>query len=59
MQETARRKQLLATIGKLQEKERYDLAHELHDNVNVLTTCKLLLDHEVRRRNSAGVQNAT
>lgn len=35
-----------------QEKERVEIANELHDNVNqILATCKLLLEHEIHGQN--------
>jgi PAS domain S-box-containing protein len=47
-QEKQKRKQLIAAVLQAQEKERSEIAHELHDNINqILTTCKLLLEQEV------------
>lgn len=47
MQEGARRDQLISAVVEAQEKERQEIAVELHDNVNqILTTCKLLLEQE-------------
>ena len=37
--------EILKAIIDAQEKERYEISHELHDNVSqILTTCKLLLE---------------
>lgn len=47
LQENIKRKELISAVLDTQEKERYDIAVELHDNVNqILTTCKLLLEQE-------------
>ena len=47
MQEEARRRQLISAVVEAQEKERQEIAVELHDNVNqILTTCKLLMEQE-------------
>ncbi len=48
-QETERKKQLLAAVLEAQEKERQEIAYELHDNINqILTSCKLLLEQELQ-----------
>lgn len=46
--EKEKRKQIVSAVIEAQEKERKEIAYELHDNVNqILTTCKLLLEGEV------------
>lgn len=52
--EETKRQQLVAAVLEGQEKERRELAHELHDNVNqILTTCKLLLEQELTSGNAS------
>jgi len=44
-EEQRKKEELMQAIIHAQEKERYEISHELHDNVNqILTTCKLLLE---------------
>ncbi|HET9826844.1 MAG TPA: PAS domain-containing protein [Chitinophagaceae bacterium] len=44
-EEQRRKAEIMKAIIDAQEKERYEISHELHDNVSqILTTCKLLLD---------------
>ena len=51
IQESERRKQILAAILEAQENERREIAHELHDNVNqILVTCKILLESELKKQ---------
>ncbi|HVG12508.1 MAG TPA: PAS domain S-box protein [Flavisolibacter sp.] len=48
-QEAEKRKQLISAVLEAQEKERQEIAYELHDNVNqILTSCKLLLEQELQ-----------
>ncbi len=43
--EEIKKKEIMDAIINAQEKERYEISHELHDNVSqVLTTCKLLME---------------
>jgi len=43
--EEIKKKEIMNAIINAQEKERYEISHELHDNVSqVLTTCKLLME---------------
>ena len=50
VQESEKRKQILAAVLEAQENERHDIAYELHDNVNqILTTCKILLESEIKK----------
>jgi PAS domain S-box-containing protein len=54
MQEEEKRRQLVSAVIEAQEKERQEIAAELHDNVNqVLTTCKLLMEQEVYNGNTS------
>lgn len=54
MQEEIKRQQLISAVIDAQEKERNEIAVELHDNVNqLLTTCKLLLEQEVHNGNAS------
>lgn len=54
MQEEIKRQQLISAVIDAQEKERSEIAVELHDNVNqLLTTCKLLLEQEVHDGNAS------
>jgi PAS domain S-box-containing protein len=51
VQESEKRKQILAAVLEAQENERHDIAYELHDNVNqILTTCKILLESEIQKQ---------
>jgi len=44
-EEQKKKEEIMQAIINAQEKERYEISHELHDNVNqILTTCKLLLE---------------
>ena len=44
-EEERKKEEIMQAIIKAQEKERYEISHELHDNVNqILTTAKLLLE---------------
>ncbi|ANE49236.1 PAS domain S-box protein [Flavisolibacter tropicus] len=44
-QEKNRQREIVKAVIDAQEKERHEIAHELHDNVNqLLTTCKLQLE---------------
>ena len=53
-QESEKRKLILAAVLEAQENERYEIAHELHDNVNqILTTCKILLENELKKEDSS------
>jgi PAS domain S-box-containing protein len=58
-QEAEKRKQLISAVLDAQEKERQEIAYELHDNVNqILTSCKLLLEQELQEgKGSAYVSN--
>ncbi|MGN6165962.1 MAG: PAS domain S-box protein [Flavisolibacter sp.] len=54
MQEQTKRQQLVSAVVDAQEKERKEIAAELHDNVNqILTTCKLLLEQEIYTGNQS------
>jgi len=54
MQEETKRQQLVSAVIDAQEKERHEIAVELHDNVNqILTTCKLLLEQEAHDGNAS------
>ena len=54
MQEQTKRQQLVSAVIDAQEKERKEIAAELHDNVNqILTTCKLLLEQEIYTGNKS------
>jgi len=54
MQEETKRQQLVTAVIDAQEKERNEIAAELHDNVNqILTTCKLLLEQEIYTGNKS------
>jgi signal transduction histidine kinase len=54
MQEETKRQQLISAVIDAQEKERHEIAVELHDNVNqILTTCKLLLEQEAHNGNAS------
>jgi len=54
MQEETKRQQLVSAVIDAQEKERKEIAAELHDNVNqILTTCKLLLEQEIYTGNKS------
>lgn len=45
MEEQSKKAEIMRAIIDAQEKERYEISHELHDNVSqLLTTCKLLLE---------------
>jgi PAS domain S-box-containing protein len=61
MQEERKRHQLISAVLDAQEKERYEISFELHDNVNqILTTCKLLLEQEAHNGNkSVLISNTT
>ncbi|HEX6334980.1 MAG TPA: PAS domain-containing sensor histidine kinase [Flavisolibacter sp.] len=61
MLEEIRRQQLVSAVLEAQEKERSEIAYELHDNVNqILTTCKLLLEQEIHNGNhSPFIENTT
>src|SRR4030095_4189492 len=49
-EEQRKKEEIMEAIIDAQEKERYEISHELHDNVNqILTTCKLLLDAEAEQ----------
>jgi PAS domain S-box-containing protein len=53
-QEEMKRRQLISAVIDAQEKERQEIALELHDNVNqILTTCKLLMEQEVHNGNAS------
>jgi PAS domain S-box-containing protein len=44
-EEQRKKTEIMKAIIDAQEKERYEISHELHDNVSqILTTCKLLLE---------------
>jgi PAS domain S-box-containing protein len=48
-EEERKKEEIMQAIIAAQEKERYEISHELHDNVNqILTTCKLLLEAAMR-----------
>ncbi|MGN6399749.1 MAG: PAS domain S-box protein [Flavisolibacter sp.] len=54
VQEQTKRQQLVSAVIDAQEKERKEIAAELHDNVNqILTTCKLLLEQEIYTGNKS------
>ena len=57
-QQQQQNQQILAAVVDAQEKERTEIAGELHGNVNqILTTCKLLLESEKSRQSSPAVLN--
>lgn len=59
MEETSK-KRLVTAVLDAQEKERREIALELHDNVNqMLTTCKLLLGQEAHNGNPSPFINNT
>jgi PAS domain S-box-containing protein len=51
--EKEKRRQMIAAVLDAQERERLHIASELHDNVGqILTTCKLLLEGELKKENA-------
>jgi PAS domain S-box-containing protein len=53
------KEEIMQAIINAQEKERYEISHELHDNVNqILTTCKLLLEAEAKENKSKYLQQS-
>jgi len=57
-EEQRKKEEIMQAIIDAQEKERYEISHELHDNVNqILTTCKLLLDAEAERNGNKYLQH--
>jgi PAS domain S-box-containing protein len=58
-EEQKKKEEIMQAIINAQEKERYEISHELHDNVNqILTTCKLLLEAARREDESKYLQQA-
>lgn len=58
--EKEKRIQMIAAALDAQEKERFYIASELHDNVGqILTTCKLLLEGEMQKENASQSLNYT
>jgi PAS domain S-box-containing protein len=56
-EEQRKKEEIMQAIIDAQEKERYEISHELHDNVNqILTTCKLLLDAEAEQNGNKYLQ---
>jgi signal transduction histidine kinase len=52
-EEERKKKEIMDAIINAQERERYEISHELHDNVSqVLTTCKLLMESAHREHDS-------
>ncbi len=52
-QEQQKKKEILQAVLKAQEKERQEIAYELHENVNqVLTGCQLILAAELQSKNT-------
>lgn len=59
-EEQRKKEEIMQAIIGAQEKERYEISHELHDNVNqILTTCKLLLDAEAAQNGNKYLQHAS
>jgi PAS domain S-box-containing protein len=58
-EEQRKKEEIMQAIINAQEKERYEISHELHDNVNqILTTCKLLLEAAVQENENKYLQQS-
>ncbi len=58
-EEQRKKEEIMQAIINAQEKERYEISHELHDNVNqILTTCKLLLEAAAKEDESKYLQQS-
>lgn len=56
-EEKQKKEEIMDAIINAQEKERYEISHELHDNVSqVLTTCKLLMESAVKENDHKFIQ---